>query len=217
MGISSYFIMTDALKGSLFKLPFMNMVTKLRPFVHTFLKEASNYFEMYIYTMGERAYALEMAHLLDPGRVYFDSKVIAQGDCTQSHQKGLDVVLGQENAVLILDDTEQVWSKHKDNLISMERYHFFASSCKQFGYESKSLSELRSDESDTDGALATVLKVVKRELGENFAGRDARQARYHLFDDCIFISKSFTHPKTRTHTSSHLVLGLSSKGLFSRI
>ncbi|XP_035832338.1 RNA polymerase II C-terminal domain phosphatase-like 4 isoform X1 [Helianthus annuus] len=175
--------MQDALKGSLFKLPFMNMVTKLRPFVHTFLKEASNYFEMYIYTMGERAYALEMANLLDPGRVYFDSKVIAQGDCTQRHQKGLDVVLGQENAVLILDDTEQVWSKHKDNLISMERYHFFASSCKQFGYKSKSLSELRSDESDTDGALATVLKVLKRvhsmfydsELGENFAGRDARQ------------------------------------------
>ncbi|KAD2804296.1 hypothetical protein R6Q59_030183 [Mikania micrantha] len=175
--------MQDTLKGSLFKLPFMNMVTKLRPFVHTFLKEASNLFEMYIYTMGERAYALEMANLLDPGRVYFDSRIIAQGDCTQRHQKGLDVVLGQESAVLILDDTEQVWVKHKDNLISMERYHFFASSCKQFGYKSKSLSELRSDESDSDGALATVLKVLKRvhsmffdpELGENFVGRDARQ------------------------------------------
>ncbi|XP_076938650.1 RNA polymerase II C-terminal domain phosphatase-like 4 isoform X1 [Bidens hawaiensis] len=175
--------MQDVLKDNLFRLPFMHMATKLRPFVHTFLKEASNLFEMYIYTMGERAYALEMANLLDPGRVYFDSRVIAQGDCTQKHQKGLDVVLGQESAVLILDDTEQVWSKHKDNLISMERYHFFASSCKQFGYKAKSLSELRSDESDTDGALATVLEVLKRvhsmffdpELGENFAGRDARQ------------------------------------------
>nr|GEW16236.1 RNA polymerase II C-terminal domain phosphatase-like 4 [Tanacetum cinerariifolium] len=175
--------MQDKLKGSLFKLPFMHMVTKLRPFVHDFLKEASNLFEMYIYTMGERSYALEMANLLDPGMVYFNSKVIAQGDCTTRHQKGLDVVLGQESAVLILDDTESVWSKHKDNLISMERYHFFASSCKQFGYKAKSLSQLRSDESDVDGALATVLKVLKRvhsmfydpELGENFAGRDARQ------------------------------------------
>ena len=58
--------------------------------------------------MGERAYALEMANLLDPGKVYFNSRVIAQDDCTQRHQKGLDVVLGQESAVLILDDTEPV-------------------------------------------------------------------------------------------------------------
>lgn len=175
--------MQDVLRGSLFKLDSMHMLTKLRPFVHTFLKEASKLFEMYIYTMGERAYALEMANLLDPGKIYFDSRVIAQSDCTQRHQKGLDVVLGQESAVLILDDTEAVWVKHKENLILMERYHFFASSCKQFGYRCKSLSELKNDESEDGGALATVLQVLKRihglffdpELGENFAGRDVRQ------------------------------------------
>ncbi|RVW73629.1 RNA polymerase II C-terminal domain phosphatase-like 4 [Vitis vinifera] len=49
-----------------------------------------------------------MAKLLDPERVYFSSRVISQADCTQRHQKGLDVVLGQESAVLILDDTESV-------------------------------------------------------------------------------------------------------------
>lgn len=83
-------------------------MTKLRPFVHTFLKEASQLFEMYIYTMGERAYAYEMAKLLDPKREYFSSKVISRDDGTQKHQKGLDVVLGHESAVLILDDTENV-------------------------------------------------------------------------------------------------------------
>lgn len=173
----------DALKGSLFRLDSMHMVTKLRPFVQTFLKEANKFFEMYIYTMGERAYALEMAKLLDPENVYFNSKVIAQGDCTQRHQKGLDVVLGQESAVLILDDTEPVWVKHKDNLIVMERYHFFASSCRQFGFSCKSLSELKSDESAVDGALATVLEVLKRihtmffdtELEGNLVDRDVRQ------------------------------------------
>lgn len=87
------------------------MMTKLRPFVHTFLKEASNLFEMYIYTMGERPYAIQMAKLLDPGDVYFNSRIIAQGDCTQRHQKGLDVVLGQESAVIILDDTEPVFEQ----------------------------------------------------------------------------------------------------------
>lgn len=44
----------------------------------------------------------------------------------------------------------------------MERYHFFASSCKQFGLNSNSLAELRIDESETEGALATVLKVLQR-------------------------------------------------------
>ncbi|CAI9779681.1 unnamed protein product [Fraxinus pennsylvanica] len=152
----------DTLKSSLFRLESIHMMTKLRPFVNTFLKEASNLFEMYIYTMGERAYALEMAKLLDPGGVYFHSRVIAQGDCTQKYQKGLDVVLGQESAVLILDDTEAVWGKHKENLILMERYHFFASSCRQFGFNCTSLSELRSDESETEGALATVLKILQQ-------------------------------------------------------
>ncbi|GAY56736.1 hypothetical protein CUMW_174140, partial [Citrus unshiu] len=33
------------------------------------------------------------------------------------HQKGLDVVLGQESAVLILDDTENAWTEQGDNLI----------------------------------------------------------------------------------------------------
>lgn len=158
------------------------MMTKLRPFVRTFLKEASQMFEMYIYTMGDRAYALEMAKLLDPGREYFNAKVISRDDGTQRHQKGLDVVLGQESAVLILDDTENAWMKHKDNLILMERYHFFASSCHQFGFNCKSLSEQKTDESESEGALASILKVLRKihqiffeELEENMDGRDVRQ------------------------------------------
>ncbi|CAN6701772.1 unnamed protein product [Malus baccata var. baccata] len=152
----------DVSKGSLFRVDIMHMMTKLRPFVRTFLKEASEMFEMYIYTMGERAYALEMARLLDPRKEYFGDRVISRDDGTQKHQKGLDIVLGQDNAVVILDDTENAWTKHKDNLILMERYHFFSSSCKQFGFRCKSLSELRSDESEPEGALATVLEVLKR-------------------------------------------------------
>ncbi|XP_038890381.1 RNA polymerase II C-terminal domain phosphatase-like 4 isoform X1 [Benincasa hispida] len=172
----------DVTKGSLFLLNSVHTMTKLRPFVHSFLKEANQLFEMYIYTMGERAYAFEMAKLLDPKKEYFNGKVISRDDGTQKHQKGLDVVLGQESAVLILDDTENAWPKHKKNLILMERYHFFASSCHQFGFNCKSLSELKSDESETDGALATILKVLKQvhsvffnELSDDLVDRDVRQ------------------------------------------
>ncbi|XP_034681265.1 RNA polymerase II C-terminal domain phosphatase-like 4 isoform X4 [Vitis riparia] len=170
-------------KGSLFMLESMPMLAKLRPFVCIFLKEASKMFEMYVYTMGEQFYALEMVKVLDPRTVYFSSSVISQADSTQRHQKGLDVVLGPKSAVLILDDTERAWKNHKDNLILMERYHFFASSCHQFGFHCKSVSELKSDESEPDGALATILKVLQQtqstlfdpELSDNFSGRDVRQ------------------------------------------
>ncbi|KAF0922898.1 hypothetical protein E2562_002146 [Oryza meyeriana var. granulata] len=147
---------------SLFTLETMQMLTKLRPFVRKFLKEASNMFEMYIYTMGDKAYAIEIAKLLDPDNVYFGSKVISNSDCTQRHQKGLDVVLGAESVAVILDDTEYVWQKHKENLILMERYHYFASSCRQFGFGARSLSESMQDERESDGALATILDVLKR-------------------------------------------------------
>ncbi|KAH9625612.1 hypothetical protein KSS87_016088 [Heliosperma pusillum] len=175
----------DISKGSLFRLDMMRMMTKLRPFVRNFLQEASQIFEMYIYTMGEPAYAIEMAKLLDPGSVYFNSRVISQADCTERHQKGLDVVLGQESAVLILDDTEVVWQKHMDNLILMDRYHFFSSSCRQFRHPQKSLSELKCDENELDGTLATILGVLKRihgqffdpGNGDDYAARDVRQVR----------------------------------------
>ncbi|KAI3854549.1 hypothetical protein MKW92_042081 [Papaver armeniacum] len=126
-----------------------------------FLKQASSLFELYIYTMGEQRYAMEMARLLDPDNAYFNSRVISQADCTKKHQKGLDVVLGSESAVVVLDDTEHVWQQHKENLILMDRYHYFSSSLRSFGMNNKSLSELMRDESESDGALATILRVLK--------------------------------------------------------
>ncbi|XP_024030539.1 RNA polymerase II C-terminal domain phosphatase-like 4 [Morus notabilis] len=180
---SQAFSPQDASEGSLFVLEAMHMMTKLRPFVRNFLKEVYNLFELYVYTMGDRPYALAMAKLLDPRREYFGDRIISRDDGTLKHQKGLDVVLGQESAVLILDDTENAWIKHhKENLILMERYHFFRSSTHQFGYNCKSLSELKSDESETEGALVTVLNVLKQvhsmffdERGIDHIIRDVRQ------------------------------------------
>lgn len=72
--------------------------------------------------------------------------------------------------------------KHKGNLILMERYHFFRSSCRQFGFNCKSLSELKHDEDEEKGALATVLNVLK-------------QIHNVFFDVCIvfytFVYKNF--------------------------
>lgn len=110
MSYFDYIKWIDVSEGSLFMLESMYMMTKLRPFVQKFLKEVHNFFELYIYTMGDRPYALAMAKLLDPKKEYFGDRIISRDDGTLKHQKGLDVVLGQDNAVLILDDTENVSS-----------------------------------------------------------------------------------------------------------
>ncbi|CAI8587457.1 unnamed protein product [Vicia faba] len=185
------------LEGSLFKLEHIQMVTKLRPFVRTFLKEASEIFDMCIYTLGDRNYSLEMAKLLDPQREYFNanSNVISRDDGTQNRKKHLGVVLEKESAILILDDTKHVWPKHKDNLILMRRYLFFNSSCEHFGYKCKSLAELQIDESEADGALAKMLEVLKH-IHYNFykedpVDRDVRQVlsslRSEILSGCVIV------------------------------
>jgi len=60
----------------------------------------------------------------------------------------------EAEAVLIVDDSKNVW-------LEIERNHFFASSCKQFKEDSKSLSELKMDESEFDVSLSTVINVLK--------------------------------------------------------
>lgn len=178
---------------SIYELHGMHLLTKLRPFVRTFLQEASKMFELYVYTMGERAYALEITKILDPDKVYFDNRIISQADSTKRHQKDLDIVLGAESAVVIMDDTEIVWQRHKENLILMERYHFFASSCWQFGSNTKSLSEMKKDENEADGALSIILNVLRRAhqmffdpvLKTELSSRDVRQVLKHIRQEIL--------------------------------
>ncbi|KAL7109129.1 hypothetical protein ACP275_06G155700 [Erythranthe tilingii] len=156
-------VLPEYLKSSLFRVDLTKTLTKLRPYVNTFLKEASKLYELHIYTMGDFLYALEMAKLLDPENIYFNSRIVSRDDSTRMFEKSLDVVLGKENAIVILDDSELVWCKeHKENLIVIERYHFFANSCKQFGVDHKSHSQLKSDENESKGALANSLKILQQ-------------------------------------------------------
>jgi hypothetical protein len=60
--------------SSLHRLTNLGMWTKLRPFAHRFLEEASKLYEMYVYTMG---YWIPLVNFL--GTVLFP-KLIAPGD-----------------------------------------------------------------------------------------------------------------------------------------
>ena len=117
----------------------MGMWTKLRPGAVRLLAAAAARFELYIYTMGNREYAYQMASLLDPSgkllqarrlaarrgprepdeacerpdRGRAQARIISAGDSTTAGVKDLDVILGSDDMVLILDDTERVWPRHR--------------------------------------------------------------------------------------------------------
>ncbi|KAL5747378.1 hypothetical protein ACOSP7_024376 [Xanthoceras sorbifolium] len=86
--------------GSLYYLDH-GFLVKLRPFVRTFLKQASTMFEMYV------------AKFLDPeSKYFFNSRFITREDINQigqEHKKSLDLVLGDKRGIVVLDDTKTGW------------------------------------------------------------------------------------------------------------
>eukprot|EP00850_Spirogloea_muscicola_P005717 SM000026S08966 [mRNA] locus=s26:765347:771773:- [translate_table: standard] len=171
-------------KRELHSFTHIAMWTKLRPGIWRFLIRASQLYELHVYTMGNRAYATEMARLLDPTGELFAGRIISKGDSvegdtaqdnvnnegemelesrpSQQKSKDLDGVLGMESAVLIVDDSARMWPHHALNLIVVERYIFFPSSRRQFGLWGPSLLELGHDEREADSCLAITLSVLER-------------------------------------------------------
>ncbi|KAF8081752.1 hypothetical protein N665_0868s0008 [Sinapis alba] len=134
----------------------MVFLTKLRPFLGEFLKAANEMFTMYAYTMGNRDYAKFILDLIDPKHIYFGERVITRDE--SPYMKTLDLVLAHERGVVIVDDTRDVWPDHKRNLIEISRYKYFRMNNSQ---HSKPYSEEKTDESEYNGGLANVLKLLK--------------------------------------------------------
>lgn len=193
--------------SSLHQLARLGMWTKLRPFAHKFLEEASKLYEMYVYTMGERVYALAMASLLDPTGQLFGDRIISQTDSTKRLTKDLDVVLGAESAVVILDDTEGVWPNHRSNLLLMERYHFFTSSCVQFGVKTPSLAQLRRDESETEGCLATTLRTLRAIHHDYFNGHAGQNSKRKPSSDSADVRQVIRRIRSKLLVGCNIVFG----------
>ena len=143
-------------EDGLIPLKHYGMMLKLRPYVHTFLNEASTMFEMYIYTSADRRYASLMAEFLDPENVYFKSRIIVREDLPAPDEKSLLLVMRHQRMVLVLDDTECVWRNQRHNLILIKRYDYFDAR-----HDLVSLSAMNNDEGETTGVLATILKKLK--------------------------------------------------------
>lgn len=181
---------------SLFQLE-NGYLVKLRPYVRKFLQEASEMFEMYVYTMGSRTYAKQMGKLLDPEGKYFNCRLICREDLERGMlRKTLNLVLGEENGIIILDDTELVWKNHSKNLIVVEKYNYFNEG-KSGSMNPKSYSEKKTEESETNGVLINLLKSLRKIHGlffNNPACRDVRillgKVRSEILKGCTLFFSS---------------------------
>ncbi|KAL6211709.1 hypothetical protein ACLB2K_016932 [Fragaria x ananassa] len=92
-----------------------------------------------------------MAKLLDPANQIFGGRVISRSDSTDEDRKALDNLLARESAVVILDDTKDVWqNNNQDNVIVMPS-------------NSEPYSLLKTDECERYGGayLASVLQLLR--------------------------------------------------------
>ncbi|CAN7000358.1 unnamed protein product [Brassica rapa subsp. trilocularis] len=154
-------------------------LVKLRPFVHDFLREAHKMFKMYVYTKGNRYYAESVLEMIDPRRIYFGRRVITREE--SPYFKTLDLVLADERGVVIVDDTRDVWPDHKSNLVEISSYEYFRMSN---GQCSKPYSEERVDESECNGGLVNVLRLLKEvhcgffRVKEDLESKDVRLTKH---------------------------------------
>ncbi|KAL6866431.1 CTD phosphatase Fcp1 [Amphichorda felina] len=99
---------------------------KLRPGLREFLEEVSNMYELHVYTMGTRAYAQNIARIVDPDRKLFGNRVISRDENGSITAKTLQRLFPvSTNMVVIIDDRADVWPMNRPNLIKVSPYDFF--------------------------------------------------------------------------------------------
>lgn len=98
---------------------------KLRPGLEDFLENVSKIYELHIYTMGTRAYAQNIAHIIDPERKIFGDRILSRDESGSLVAKNLQRLFPVDTKmVVIIDDRGDVWNWN-ENLIKVTPYDFF--------------------------------------------------------------------------------------------
>ena len=98
---------------------------KLRPGLKDFLENVSKIYELHIYTMGTRAYAKNIADIIDPEHKIFGDRILSRDESGSSTAKNLQRLFPVDTKmVVIIDDRGDVW-KWSPNLIKVTPYDFF--------------------------------------------------------------------------------------------
>lgn len=99
---------------------------KMRPGLREFLEKVSQIYELHVYTMGTRAYAENIAKIVDPDQKLFGNRIISRDENGSMTAKSLQRLFPvSTNMVIIIDDRADVWPKNRPNLIKVVPYDFF--------------------------------------------------------------------------------------------
>ena len=99
---------------------------KMRPGLKEFLNKISELYELHVYTMGTRAYALNIAKIVDPDKKLFGDRIISRDENGNLTAKSLARLFPVDTKmVVIIDDRADVWPKNRMNLIKVHPYDFF--------------------------------------------------------------------------------------------
>ncbi|SCW03295.1 LAFE_0G07294g1_1 [Lachancea fermentati] len=98
---------------------------KLRPGLQDFFDKVAPHFELHIYTMATRAYALEIAKIIDPTGKLFGDRILSRDENGSLTHKSLERLFPMDQSmVVIIDDRGDVWN-WSENLIKVIPYNFF--------------------------------------------------------------------------------------------
>jgi RNA polymerase II subunit A-like phosphatase len=98
---------------------------KLRPGLEQFLEEIAKKYELHIYTMGTRAYAQNIAKIVDPQQKFFGDRILSRDESGSLTIKTLQRIFPVDtDMVVIIDDRGDVW-QWSQNLIKVTPYDFF--------------------------------------------------------------------------------------------
>ncbi|GAA5986526.1 hypothetical protein JCM10908_003786 [Rhodotorula pacifica] len=98
---------------------------KMRPGLADFLKRIAEIYEMHVYTMGTRAYAIEVCKVIDPDGGLFGGRILSRDESGSMTRKSLQRLFPCDtNMVVIIDDRADVWDG-SPNLVKVIPYEFF--------------------------------------------------------------------------------------------
>ena len=99
---------------------------KMRPGLEQFLTKVADLYELHVYTMGTRAYAVNIAKIVDKDKKFFGNRVISRDENGSLTSKNLERLFpSSTNMVVIIDDRADVWPRNRPNLIKVTPYDFF--------------------------------------------------------------------------------------------
>lgn len=99
---------------------------KMRPGLKKFLNRISEMYELHVYTMGTRAYAMNIAKIVDPEKKLFGDRIISRDENGSITTKSLSRLFPvNTKMVVIIDDRADVWPQNRSNLVKVVPYDFF--------------------------------------------------------------------------------------------